>query len=93
MSGREANRQFGIVRRPTPKFKRELRAMLLCDRPWVECHWCGCRLTDSQITIDHIIPRSQFGKNHISNIIPACLPCNARRADTPYHAFAKKVAA
>ncbi len=57
------------------------------------CAFCSGKAT----TIDHIIPRSQGGKNSWKNTIAACLPCNNRKADrTPSQAhmpllFAAKV--
>jgi hypothetical protein len=45
------------------------------------CVWCGCSLdADSQAaTIDHVIPRSAGGVNHLDNYVLACGPCNSRR--------------
>ena len=34
---------------------------------------------DVMMTVEHVIPRSLGGKNHISNYLPACQRCNERR--------------
>lgn len=41
------------------------------------CAFCMGKAT----TIDHILPRSQGGKNSWKNTISACSPCNNRKAD------------
>ncbi len=33
------------------------------------------------LTIDHIVPRSKGGANHIDNYQPMCEPCNCKKAD------------
>lgn len=47
------------------------------------CAFCSSKAT----TIDHILPRSQGGKNTWKNTIAACLKCNNKKADrTPEQA-------
>lgn len=29
--------------------------------------------------IDHFVPLSNGGSNHISNLVPACIPCNSMK--------------
>jgi hypothetical protein len=59
--------------RATSEFKRN-RAKLLADEP--ACHWCGiARATEA----DHLIESDAGGSNDITNLVPACKPCNARR--------------
>lgn len=41
------------------------------------CAYCG---SEELITRDHVIPLSRGGTNDISNIVPACRPCNFRKS-------------
>jgi 5-methylcytosine-specific restriction endonuclease McrA len=34
------------------------------------------------MTVDHIIPKSKGGPNHIDNYQPMCEPCNAKKGNT-----------
>lgn len=42
------------------------------------CHWCGTPLDDGY-EVDHLIPLSKGGANDISNVVCACVRCNASR--------------
>lgn len=48
------------------------------------CAYCGVRMTDDRSdtgrTIDHILPRSQGGKNTMLNMVLACQRCNGLRS-------------
>jgi len=41
-----------------------------------KCIQCG---TKEDITVDHIIPLSKGGSNHISNLQPLCRSCNSKK--------------
>jgi hypothetical protein len=41
------------------------------------CVWCGKKLTNETLTIDHILPIGRDGKNWGSNLVPACGYCNS----------------
>ena len=60
-----------------PKFCR--RSILLRDR--FKCCYCGEPFSSPDLTYDHVIPRSLGGKTEWTNIVTACLKCNARKAD------------
>lgn len=45
------------------------------------CQYCQRRLPPSQLTLDHVVPRSQGGQRCWENIVTACRPCNARKAN------------
>ena len=51
------------------------------------CQYCNTKLRDSQITIDHIIPKSQGGSNSFINCVVSCHACNNMKANrTPEQA-------
>jgi hypothetical protein len=41
------------------------------------CYYCGKRC--EKLTIEHRIPLSRGGSNHLSNVVPACSDCNTRK--------------
>lgn len=51
------------------------------------CAYCGKELQRNELTIDHIIPRAQNGKNTWENWVTSCKPCNCIKGDkTPNQA-------
>jgi hypothetical protein len=46
-----------------------------------KCTYCGIPGTDAELEIDHIIPVSKGGSNHISNLTTACRKCNQQKRD------------
>lgn len=53
----------------------------LFKRDHVTCQYCGGRPGTSELTIDHVRPRSQGGASTWDNCVLACVPCNARKAN------------
>lgn len=48
------------------------------------CQYCG---SQKQLTLDHVIPRSQSGQHTWDNVVAACASCNAQKgARTPAQA-------
>ena len=51
------------------------------------CQYCGVACTISELTYDHVIPRSRGGRTTWENIVSACYTCNRRKANrTPAEA-------
>lgn len=51
------------------------------------CQYCGCQPGKEELTIDHVLPRSQGGVSSWDNCVLACVDCNSRKADrTPARA-------
>lgn len=62
----------------------------LFKRDHTTCQYCGARPGSEELTIDHIVPRSQGGLTTWENCALACVPCNARKANrTPDQAGMK----
>lgn len=45
-----------------------------------ECCWCSRRLTEAQVTIEHVMPKSKGGADALFNLKIACRLCNTERA-------------
>ncbi len=43
------------------------------------CQYCGRRLGRPELTLDHVIPRSQGGRSSWENIVCSCQDCNRRK--------------
>lgn len=51
------------------------------------CQYCGLQPGTEELTIDHVLPRSQGGASTWDNCVLACVSCNKRKADrTPQQA-------
>lgn len=51
------------------------------------CQYCGAQPGRADLTIDHVIPRSQGGETTWDNVVTACRPCNQRKGNrTPEQA-------
>ena len=47
------------------------------------CTYCGCRLTATNKTIDHVIAVAAGGAHEAPNLVLACSDCNARKSARP----------
>lgn len=54
---------------------------VLVKRDKSTCQYCGVKLTASQITIDHVVPKSHGGATSFTNCVVSCHPCNNKKAD------------
>lgn len=51
------------------------------------CQYCGEKKAASNLTLDHILPRSRGGDNSPFNVVTACMSCNQRKGNrTPSEA-------
>jgi 5-methylcytosine-specific restriction endonuclease McrA len=60
-----------------PKFNRH--GILLRDD--FRCQYCGEKFPSSELTYDHVKPRSKGGKTVWENIATACLRCNGKKSN------------
>jgi len=54
---------------------------LVMRRDNYSCAYCGKKLKNNDLTIDHILPKSLGGKNTFLNCVTACFPCNSRKGN------------
>jgi len=56
------------------------------------CQYCGDKFSTSELSLDHVVPRSQGGKSTWENIVCACLNCNVKKGGrTPPQAHMKLI--
>jgi 5-methylcytosine-specific restriction endonuclease McrA len=54
------------------------------------CQYCGKKLPTDKLNIDHVVPKSQGGKNTWENLVCSCFNCNSKKAGkTPVQARMK----
>ena len=70
-------RLLGYDRLPRQRVKFNRRNIFARDGN--RCQYCGKRCSTSELSLDHVIPRSRGGVASWSNIVCACLKCNVRK--------------
>lgn len=56
------------------------------------CQYCGKRFSTTDLSLDHVVPRSQGGRGTWENVVCCCLKCNVRKGGrTPEQARLKLV--
>jgi len=66
---------FDRVPRPAVKFNRRN----IFARDDNRCQYCGRRFPLSELSLDHVVPRSRGGQATWTNIVCSCTRCNARK--------------
>lgn len=75
--------RFVTWRDESPTFSRRN----LYTRDHGKCQYCGKRLTLSELTYDHVIPKSRGGQTTWENVVTCCVTCNGKKgARTPRQA-------
>lgn len=83
-------RLLGYDRLPRQEVKLNRRNLFARDRN--RCQYCGNLFPTSELSIDHVLPRSQGGPDTWENLVCACVRCNARKGGrTPAQAHMKLV--
>ncbi len=70
-------RLLGYDRLPAQHVKLNRRNLFARDRN--QCQYCGRLFPSSELTIDHVLPRAQGGGDSWTNLVCACVACNARK--------------
>jgi 5-methylcytosine-specific restriction endonuclease McrA len=71
-------RLVAYVRIPRDTHRRKITRRAVFARDNWTCQYCGAR---SNLTVDHVIPRSKGGGSSWENIVASCAPCNRRKGD------------
>jgi 5-methylcytosine-specific restriction endonuclease McrA len=66
------------VKVPRDTHRRKITRRAVFARDGWACQYCGSR---SNLTVDHVIPRSKGGPSSWENIVASCAPCNRRKGD------------
>jgi len=73
-----------------PRQEVTLNRRNLYARDHSRCQYCGKHFATSELSIDHIIPRSRGGQTTWNNVVCACLSCNVKKGNrTPQEAGLK----
>ena len=75
-----------------PSQRVKLNRRNLFARDHNRCQYCGNRFPTSELSIDHVLPRSQNGPDTWQNLVCACVKCNSRKGGrTPEQANMKLI--
>ena len=81
-------RDYDRMPKHTVKFNR--RNIFARDNN--QCQYCGRRFPTTDLSLDHVIPRSQGGQSTWTNVVCCCLDCNVRKGGrTPRQANMKLI--
>ena len=70
-------RLLGYDKMPKQTVKFNRRNIFARDHN--QCQYCGKKFPTSELSLDHIVPRSQGGLATWENIVCACVACNVRK--------------
>jgi 5-methylcytosine-specific restriction endonuclease McrA len=79
---RSLKQRSAKVNIPMEVTPREIR--LLFDVFEGKCAYCGERPEkERNLHLEHIVPLSEYGRNTLSNLLPACVHCNLSKGNKP----------
>jgi 5-methylcytosine-specific restriction endonuclease McrA len=78
-------RLLGYVKMPRQNRSVSRKGILLRDGSC--CQYCGTKLPNKDLTLDHVLPRCQGGESTWTNLVASCFKCNNKKAHrTPQQA-------
>jgi 5-methylcytosine-specific restriction endonuclease McrA len=81
-------RLLGYDKLPRQEVKFNRRNIFARDSN--RCQYCGKKFSTIDLSLDHVIPRSQAGKTTWDNIVCCCVKCNVKKGGrTPEQAHMK----
>jgi len=83
-------RLLGYDRLPKQQVKLNRRNIFARDNN--TCQYCGGHFATTELSLDHVLPRSQGGKSTWANLVCSCVRCNTRKGGrTPNEANIKLI--
>jgi 5-methylcytosine-specific restriction endonuclease McrA len=83
-------RLFGYDRLPRQEVKLNRRNIYARDKSL--CQYCGMTFPSSELSLDHVKPRTQGGQSTWENLVCSCVKCNAKKGGrTPEQANMKLI--
>jgi 5-methylcytosine-specific restriction endonuclease McrA len=83
-------RLLGYDRLPVQRVKLNRRNLFARDRN--QCQYCGRFFPTSELSIDHVLPRTQGGGDSWENLVCSCVRCNSTKGGrTPAQAGIKLI--
>lgn len=70
-------RLMGYEKMPKHTVKFNRRNIFARDNN--QCQYCGRKFSTTELSLDHVMPRSQGGQSTWENIVCACVNCNVRK--------------
>jgi 5-methylcytosine-specific restriction endonuclease McrA len=70
-------RLLGYEKLPKQTVKFNRRNIFARDHN--QCQYCGKKFPTTELSLDHIVPRSQGGRSTWENIVCACISCNVKK--------------
>ena len=84
-STRVAIRVPSVIRlleyRRIPHQTRALSRKNILMRDRYTCQYCHRTLPSSELTLDHVVPRSRAGESNWENLVACCNPCNNKKGN------------
>jgi 5-methylcytosine-specific restriction endonuclease McrA len=75
-----------------PRQKLRLNRRNIFARDGNRCQYCGKNFPSSELSFDHVVPRSRGGETTWENIVCACVACNVKKGGrTPKEANMKLI--
>ncbi len=75
-----------------PKQKVTFNRRNLYARDANRCQYCGKHYPTTELSLDHVVPRSQGGPTSWENVVCACLRCNVKKGGrTPEQAHMRLI--
>jgi 5-methylcytosine-specific restriction endonuclease McrA len=75
-----------------PKQSIRFNRRNLFARDGNHCQYCGKSFPTSELSLDHVVPRSRNGETSWENVVCACVACNVRKGGrTPTEAHMKLI--